>query len=88
MKPRVLHLTLYKKWFSLIFIGEKTEEYRERKPYWDKRLSGRHYDLIYFTNGYGRTRPHMTVECKGIRKETGRYVISLGKVLSYGMFSQ
>ena len=33
-----LHLTLNKKWFDMILSGEKTEEYREIKPYWIKRL--------------------------------------------------
>ena len=34
----ILHLTLKKKWFDMILSGEKTEEYREIKPYWIKRL--------------------------------------------------
>ncbi len=29
-----LNLTLKKKWFDMIKSGEKTEEYREIKPYW------------------------------------------------------
>lgn len=33
-------LTLHKKWFDLILSGEKTEEYREIKPYWVRRLIG------------------------------------------------
>lgn len=35
----VLKLTLKKKWFDLIKSGEKTEEYREIKPYWANRLT-------------------------------------------------
>jgi hypothetical protein len=35
---KVLHLTLKKKWFDMIASGEKTEEYREIKPYWSTRL--------------------------------------------------
>ena len=31
-------LTLHKKWFDLIFSGEKKEEYREVKPYWIRRF--------------------------------------------------
>lgn len=38
MKPKVLHLTLKKKWFDMIASGEKVEEYREIKPYWIDRL--------------------------------------------------
>lgn len=33
-----LHLSLKKEWYNLIESGEKTEEYREIKPYWLKRL--------------------------------------------------
>jgi hypothetical protein len=36
--PKILHLTLKKKWFDMIASGEKKEEYREIKPYWIKRL--------------------------------------------------
>ena len=35
---RILHLTLKKKWFDLIAVGDKTEEYREVKNYWWTRL--------------------------------------------------
>lgn len=33
-----LKLVLKKKWFDMIASGEKTEEYREIKPYWAKVL--------------------------------------------------
>lgn len=35
---KVLHLAVSKKWFDLIASGAKREEYREIKPYWEKRL--------------------------------------------------
>lgn len=41
-------LTLKKQWFDMILAGIKTEEYREIKPYWEKRFInyfGRHYDF-------------------------------------------
>lgn len=38
MKPKILHLTLKKKWFDMIASGEKKEEYREIKPHWASRL--------------------------------------------------
>lgn len=37
-KKKVLSLVLEKKWFKKIVSGEKTEEYREIKPYWASRL--------------------------------------------------
>lgn len=36
---KVLHLTLKKEWFDMILSGSKTEEYREIKDYWIKRLA-------------------------------------------------
>ena len=35
---KTLDLVLKKKWFDMIASGEKTEEYREIKPYWESRL--------------------------------------------------
>jgi len=36
---KTLHLTLKRKWFDLIASGEKKEEYREIKPYWEQRFT-------------------------------------------------
>lgn len=41
--PKILHLTLKKKWFDMIASGEKKEEYREVKPYWINRLTWHEY---------------------------------------------
>lgn len=38
-KKKVLKLVVSKQWFDMIAAGEKTEEYREIKPYWIKRLT-------------------------------------------------
>ena len=35
---KILHLPLKKQWYEMIESGVKTEEYREIKPYWEKRL--------------------------------------------------
>lgn len=35
-----LHLVLKGKWYDMIASGEKTEEYRETKKYWLKRILG------------------------------------------------
>lgn len=43
-----LVLTLKKKWFDMELSGVKNEEYREIKPYWEKRFEnyfGKHYDF-------------------------------------------
>jgi hypothetical protein len=71
MLMKILHLTLKKKWFDLIASGEKSIEYRERKPYWEKRLlnddgSYRVFDIVRFKNGYGEKVPTMDVEFRNI----------------------
>jgi len=73
---KILHLTLKKKWFNMILSGDKPEEYREIKPYWTKRLSRtgidrifipKDFDVVSFTNGYGKDSPSFLIECKGIK---------------------
>ena len=38
MEKKVLTLTVSKQWFDMIVAGEKTEEYREIKGYWVRRI--------------------------------------------------
>lgn len=81
--PSILYLTLNRKWYDMILSGEKTEEYREINPYWEKRLiephisedgdfephfvEFKHFDTIRFTNGYSKNAPSFEIECLGIR---------------------
>jgi len=87
-----LTLTLKKKWFDMIFSGEKKEEYRTIKKHWKSRLEGKSYDKILFINGYHPDSPRFEIECLGISIATGKkewgaedaveyYVIKLGKIL-------
>ena len=53
-EEKTLKLVLKKKWYDMIASGEKTEEYREIKQYWGKRLTdlpGGDY-LFSYRNGY------------------------------------
>ena len=89
-----LHLTLKREWFNLIASGEKKEEYREIKGYWDTRLEGRQYSQVIFRNGYSKGSRRVIVECLGITKGIGRpewgapaeevYIIKLGKIKAAG----
>lgn len=79
-------LILKKQWFDMIISGEKAEEYREIKPYWEKRFLnyfGQRLDLdtkkwvwndtkkvIVFRNGYGKNVPEFSAECS-IREDYG-----------------
>ena len=88
---KYLHLTLKKNWFDLILSGEKKEEYREIKPYWEKRLMGKTYDKVIFRNGYANNAPQFTIKLKSITQGTGKsewgaeegkryFVLSLGEL--------
>lgn len=63
---KILHLTIKKKWFDLIASGKKTVEYREYKPYWEKRLVGKEFTEVHFRNGYGKNAPFMRVKLSAI----------------------
>lgn len=78
-----LTLTLSRKWFDLIKSGEKKEEYREIKPYWNKRLLDKsesfsiftEYDEVEFTLGCPRkneTDKRITFAKPHIRISHGR----------------
>jgi hypothetical protein len=88
MVTRILHLTLLRVWFEQIASGQKTQEYREIKPYWIKRLRERTYDEVWFKNGYSKDAPFMRVEYKGLKEENNRFVIQLGEVLEIKNFKQ
>ena len=45
---KILELPLKKEWYNMIESGEKREEYREIKQYWQKRLAFfRKYTRMY-----------------------------------------
>ena len=81
---RILHVTLYRKWFDAIAAGHKREEYRAATPYWMSRLS-KQYDEIHFRNGYAKDAPFMRVEYKGVQRKQvdGQecFAIQLGRIL-------
>ena len=76
-KKKVLTLTVSKQWFDMIVAGEKTEEYREIKPYWIKRLTTNcevEYDVAVETYcGKVLYRPYTHVLfINGYRKDSPR----------------
>lgn len=89
---KLLHLTLMKKWFDMILSGAKKEEYREVKPYWNKRLHTESFDAIMFRNGYSKDSPWCIVELLGVQRGLGIiewgaperevvYILRLGEVV-------
>lgn len=64
-----MNFNLKKEWFEKIKYGNKRHEYREFKPYWNKRINKlKRGDIIVFCKGYPQ---HMDSEnmCAGIIKE-------------------
>mgnify|MGYP003669498166 CR=1 FL=1 len=84
MTENTIHLNLKRKWFDMILSGDKTEEYRDIKPFYDKRFEPLfptiirnevYYpiiDTITFSNGYAKDRPQFVVKIKEIEKNTGK----------------
>ncbi len=58
--------TIKKQWFDLILSGEKKEEYREIKPYYNSRLKHFLNDglaKVRLKNGYKRDSPYIDILC-------------------------
>lgn len=89
MEKKILTLNVSKQWFDMIAAGDKTEEYREIKPYWIKRLTTNcevAYDVAAETHcGEVLYRPYIHVLfINGYRKDAPRIEkkidsISIGK---------
>lgn len=80
----MLTLTIKKKWFDMILSGEKKEEYRDIKEYYEVRFTtvfGPGYmwgsrkkcrkEFIRFRNGYRPDSPSFVAECT-LRQGKGR----------------
>ncbi|MCQ2605407.1 MAG: hypothetical protein MJ204_02800 [Bacteroidales bacterium] len=82
-EKKVLRLPLKKKWFDMIKSGEKKEEYRDIKPFYNARfikktLIGpflKKYDSLIFTCGYtkkGNTEKILSFKNPQIRVGKGK----------------
>jgi hypothetical protein len=77
-----LNLTIKKEWFDMIRSGEKKEEYREIKAYWEIRLEKpryapfvtdfKNFKTVKFTNGYSNSSPYCIVQCLEINLGEGK----------------
>lgn len=68
----MLTLPIKKKWFDMLLSGEKKEEYREIKPYYEIRfgnvwkgslIGGNAQRQIMFRNGYSKDSPSFVARC-------------------------
>lgn len=81
---RTLTTTIKRPFLREIIAGTKKIEYREIKPYWDKRLAN--YEppfLLRLINGMIPNAPEATVEVVKVKKNRWRgvYELHLGKVV-------
>ena len=72
----MLTLPIKKKWFELITLGVKPEEYREPTEYWIKRLRHERY-VQDVSENYGGLRLGIR---NGYRKDAPFAVITLRKI--------
>lgn len=59
----ILHLILKAKYFNAIERGDKTIEYRDNTPYWQRRIMGK--EIVVFHRGY--TKNTITFRIKKVR---------------------
>lgn len=67
----MLILPIKKKWFDMVLLGKKKEEYREIKPYYESRFKNAWKGLtggnaqreIMFRNGYNKNSPSFIAKC-------------------------
>ena len=99
-KKKVLKLVVSKQWFDMIASGEKTEEYREVKPYWAHRLIEGHnqgmwvsgesyfkpYTHVLFINGYRKDSPRIEKEIESITIGKPKKGLCPGKWLDHEFF--
>lgn len=67
---KTLHLTLSKQPFEVMVTGEKDEEFRKGGDWIQSRLmtpdgDEKEYDVIKFTNGYGKDKPYLICKYLG-----------------------
>lgn len=81
-----LYLPMKKKWFDMVFSGEKKEEYREFKPYWMTRvkkwIGARTFQYVHtrpcegteFSIELKDLRPHKICFVNGYQKAAPRFI--------------
>ena len=96
MKQRILHLSLKKEPFEVMVTGEKVIEFRIVSKWITSRLenkdgSPKEYDVIKFTNGYGKNRPSFVCIYEGFQVHTEedkliKFSNGLKVLVKFGMY--
>lgn len=73
--------TIKREWFALIAARRKRVEYREDKPYWQRRLDGIETPFApRLINGMRPDSPRLTVTVVKVTKRNGNYELHLGRI--------
>lgn len=67
---KALHLVLKGCWYDKIASGEKTSEYREIKPYWNRRFNYRYREFVN-----NAIKKHRVIFHRGYTNETMEFEI-------------
>ncbi len=76
--------TIERIWLREIIAGRKKTEYREIKPYWQKRFGAIKTPFqLRLINGMQKNAPEVTIEVVKVIKNTskGRYELRLGEII-------
>jgi hypothetical protein len=76
--------TIKREWLREIAAGRKRGEYRELKPYWERRLASVDAPfLLRLINGMQPNAPELTVMVERVRKNSrsGQFELHLGKLV-------
>ena len=79
-----LTTTIKRDWLREIVAARKTVEYREIKPYWEKRLAGVKPPFqLRLINGMSASAPEVTVEITKVVRNTrsGTFNLHIGRIV-------
>ena len=76
---KILDLPLKKEWYDMIESGVKTEEYREIKPYWCKRLLDGYEDMCTSYKPFTHVRFHCGYTNRTMLREIESMRLGYGK---------
>lgn len=79
---KTLKLTLKKEPFEVMITGKKKMEFRSPSRWIQSRVSGRFYDEVEFTNGYGNDKPKFTAKYRGCMESAVDHTVRYSNGLS------
>ena len=65
---RILRLPVNERWYKFIENGELTYDYREIKPFWQKRLENKEYDVVELYHRFNKAIKPLQFTFEWIKK--------------------